>query len=173
MTDYILLLLLRLVHIGAGVFWVGAFLLLARWILPATHEVGPSAGPLMSTLMQKMRLPVALTGAAVLTVLSGFALYGRNIAATDGAFARTHSGMVFGLGGLAALVALVMGVIINRPVGVRLGVIAGEIAASGGVPTPELRAEMERLQARIAGSSRVISILLMVAVTAMAIGRYV
>jgi hypothetical protein len=32
---------------------------------------------------------------------------------------------------------------------------------------------MQRLQARVAGASRIILVLLMVAVTAMAIGRYV
>ena len=173
MADYILLLLLRILHVGAGVFWVGAFMLLARYVIPATHAAGPAAGPFMQQLMTRTKLPAVLSGAAVVAILSGFALYGRNIMASDGAWAGTRSGMVFGLGGIAALVALIIGLVVNRPVGMRLGALAAEIGAAGGRPTAEQTSEMQRLQARVAGASRIIVVLLMVAVTAMALGRYV
>jgi uncharacterized membrane protein len=89
MADYILLLLLRILHVGAGVFWVGAFMLLARYVIPATQAAGPAAGPFMQQLMTRTKLPAALVGAAVLTILSGFALYGRNIMAGGGAWAAS------------------------------------------------------------------------------------
>ena len=51
---------LRLFHIGAGVFWVGGVLMFARFIFPAVQAVGPAAGPLMDQLTRVRQLPRAL-----------------------------------------------------------------------------------------------------------------
>jgi hypothetical protein len=172
MIDYIVLLVLRLFHIGSGVFWVGGFLLMFRHVIPASRAAGPAAGPFMQELMVRQRLPAALSGAAFTTILSGFLLYGRNVSAMGGAWATTHAGMAYGWGGLAALIALGIGLSVNMPAGRRMGAIGAEIAAAGGTPSAAHRAEMERLQARTAGASRIIAALLFFAVAAMALARY-
>lgn len=55
--------------------------------------------------MQRRKLPVFINAAAGLAMLSGFILYGRLIAASDGAWAATSAGMTFGIGAVAMAVA--------------------------------------------------------------------
>ena len=50
------LVVLRIVHILAGVFWVGAALTAFLFLQPAAREVGPAAGPFMAHLAGKKKL---------------------------------------------------------------------------------------------------------------------
>jgi uncharacterized membrane protein len=51
-------LLLRLIHILAGVFWVGAIFLIAGFLLPTARAMGREGGRFMQHLMLQRRLPV-------------------------------------------------------------------------------------------------------------------
>lgn len=170
--DQTLTLVLRFVHIVGGVFWVGAVFLMVGFIFPTVRATGPQGGRFMQELMQRRRLSVYMNAAAGLTMLSGFILYGRLIAATDGAWAGTRTGMALGIGGLATVIAAIIGGSIIGRGGQRLGKLGEAIQASGGPPSPEQAAEMSRLQARMGGAMRVVAGLLLVAVTSMAIARY-
>src|ERR1041384_4189808 len=77
MTSPLVIALLRLIHILAGVFWVGGVLFLTRFLLPTTSALGPAAGPVMDHLNRVRRLPQSLLGAGFITVLSGFSLSSR------------------------------------------------------------------------------------------------
>ena len=91
-------LILRLIHILAGVFWVGAIFLIAGFLLPTARATGREGGRFMQHLMLQRRLPIFLAIAMLLTVLSGFALYGRLVSATHGAWAGTPPGIAYGVG---------------------------------------------------------------------------
>jgi uncharacterized membrane protein len=172
MSDQTITLLLRLVHILGGVFWVGSVLFMAGFIFPTVRASGPEGGRFVQQLMVQRRLPVYLMTAMALTLLSGFTLYGRLTAATQGAWAGTPQGMVYGLGGLAAVLAVIAGLTISGPAGRRLGTMGQEIAKSG-APSPEQQAEMARLQGRAILGGRITAALLIVSVSAMAVARYV
>ena len=47
------MLVLRIVHILAGAFWVGSALTVFLFLQPAAREVGPAAGPFLTHLAQK------------------------------------------------------------------------------------------------------------------------
>ncbi len=49
--------LLRLIHILAGIFWVGAILLIAGFLLPTSRATGREGARFMQHLMLKRRLP--------------------------------------------------------------------------------------------------------------------
>jgi uncharacterized membrane protein len=170
--DQTITLLLRFVHIVGGVFWVGAVFLIVGFIFPTVRETGPTGGRFMQELMQRRRLSVFMNSAAGLTMLSGFIMYGRITAATDGAWAGTRAGMTFGIGGLATIVAGIIGGAIVGRGGARLAKLSQSIQASGGAPSPEQAAEVGRLQARMGKAMRVVAALLLVAVTTMATARY-
>ena len=162
---------LRLIHIVSGVSWAGAVFLMVGFIYPSMRAVGPQGGALMQQF-QRRRLPVFMNGAAGLTILSGFILYGRAVAVTDGAWARTTSGMVFGLGGVATLLAAIIGGVFVSRSAVQLAKIGESVQAAGGRPSPEQAAELGRLQARMGSAMRAVAGLLIIAVMAMATARY-
>ncbi len=171
--DQTLTLILRFVHIVGGVLWVGAVFLMVGFIFPTVRETGPQGGRFMQELMQRRRLSVYMNTAAGLTMLSGFILMGRIVAATDGAWMETRSGMTFATGGLATILAAIIGGAVVGRGGQRLAKLGAAIQASGGPPSAEQGAEIGRLQLRMGRAMRVVALLLLVAVTTMAIGRYV
>jgi uncharacterized membrane protein len=171
MDERTLTLALRLIHILAGVFWVGAVFLVAAFLMPTARSLGPEGGRFMQQLMLRRRLPVFLSIAMLLTVLSGFTMYARMTAATHGAWAGTPPGIGYGVGGLAAVLAALIGMAISGPAARRMGALAQQAAQSGGL-SAEQRAEMERLQARATFGSRATAGFLGIAVAAMAIARY-
>ncbi len=61
------IILLRLIHILSGVFWVGSVLFVARFLLPTLRAVGPAGGPVMQQLTQVRKLPSFMMVVAILT----------------------------------------------------------------------------------------------------------
>jgi len=102
---------LRLIHILAGIFWVGSAVFTAVILVPAARAAGAEGGHFMERLMQQRRTRAALGAAMLLTVLSGFALYGRLSGGFERAWVTSPHGLVLGLGGLAAILAAVVGAI--------------------------------------------------------------
>jgi uncharacterized membrane protein len=171
MDERTLMIALRLIHILAGVFWVGTIFLVAGFLMPTARSVGPESGRFMQHLMLQRRLPVFLVITMLLTVVSGFTMYGRMTAATHGAWAGTPPGIGYGVGGLAALLAAIIGGAISGPAARRMAALGQGAGQSGGL-SAEQRGEMERLQARATLGSRATAGFLAVAVAAMAIARY-
>lgn len=163
-------ILLRLIHILAGIFWVGAVFVVAGFLVPTVRETGREGGRFMQHLAQRRRLPVVLSIAMLLTVLSGFAMYGRLAASTHGQWATTRPGIGYGVGALAAILAAITGAAISGSAARRMAAI-GQTAVTAG-PSAEQQAEMGRLQARMAVGSRITAGLLAVAAGAMAVARY-
>jgi hypothetical protein len=166
------MVVLRIVHILAGTFWVGSAILIFRFLQPAAREVGPAAGPLMTNLSQQRRLPDVTLGAAGLTVLAGLLMYWRVSGGLDPDWIGSAPGITITLGALAAIGAVTMGASIVRPSMLAAGAIAQEAAAGGGPPSPEQAARIQALQARVRSAGAVIVPLLVFAVAAMAAARY-
>jgi uncharacterized membrane protein len=171
--DQTLTLVLRFIHIVGGVFWVGAVFLMVGFIFPTVRESGAHGGRFMQDVMQRRRLSVYMNTAAGLTMLSGFVMYGRLLAATDGAWGATRAAMTFGIGGLATIIAAIIGGAVVGRGGQRLAKLGAAVQASGAPPSAEQGAEMGRIQARMGKAMRVVAVLLLIAVTSMAIARYV
>jgi uncharacterized membrane protein len=168
----IYMVVLRIVHILAGVFWVGAATVIFAFLQPAAREVGPAASPLMMHLAQKKRLPDIVLGAAGITILAGLLMYWR---ASDG-FNPDWIGSTYGIaitvGALAAIVAVALGGSIVRPSMIAAAAIGREVAASGGPPSPEQAAQIQAHQDRVRTTGKVIIPLLVFATAAMASASY-
>jgi uncharacterized membrane protein len=173
MSSMGVLWLLRLLHIVAGVFWVGSILFMARFIFPSAVALGPAAGPFMDQLTRVRKLPAALMGAAIVNILSGLLLYWRDALAFQGAWMRSPTAMVFGLGGLLAIVAFSIGIAVNLPTTKRLAALTAAMQSKGGPPSPDEAAQMKQLQGRLGAALRAIAVLLFLATAAMALARYV
>jgi uncharacterized membrane protein len=167
-----MMIVLRLIHVLAGVFWAGTVFFFASFLLPSMRDAGPAAGAVSKQLIVVRKYPRAILAIALLTVLSGFALYGLDVSLSNGAFARSRAGMVFGLGGIAATLTIVIGMLVMTPTANKMAALGAAIQASGKPPTPEQAAEQGRLQKRMGMVTQVGAGLLFIAVVCMAIGRY-
>jgi uncharacterized membrane protein len=167
------LLFLRLVHIVLGVFWVGAVVFIALFLMPSVRAAGPAGGAVMQQIIQTRRLGVWLMAAGVLTVLSGIGLYWHDSAGfTSTAWLGSRQGRVFGLGGILAISAMIVGMAVSSPTGRKLGEMGAQVQASGRPPTPDQAATIQRLQERLGRSTMAVATLLVLAAAAMAVARY-
>ena len=166
-----LLIVLRIVHVVGGVFWAGAILFVVHFLEPAVRDAGPDGARVMQALRKRHYLEV-MPAVAALTLVSGFVLYWR-------VFGRLHPGpgasgteLALGLGGLASLVAFVVGVTLLRPSAVRIGALGAELAQAPAERHAALQEEIGRLRDRMRRSGRWVAALLGIAILAMAVGRY-
>jgi uncharacterized membrane protein len=170
MEGHVLTLTLRLIHILAGIFWVGTVFLIAGFLVPTVRATGREGGAFVQHLMQKRRLQIFLTVAMLLTVLSGIMMYARQASATHGAWAGTAPGIAYGVGAVAAILGGVVGAAIGGAAGRRLATLGSTIGAGG--PSAEQQREMGRLQARMGLGTSLAAGFLAIAAGAMAIARY-
>ena len=157
------MLWLRLIHIVFGTFWTGSAIFSAFFLLPVAQAAGPAAGPLMSRLGP--RIGPVLGVASLFTIISGFIMFGQ---LSD--LMHSPRGMTLGVGAVAALLAFVVGFAISMPAAAKAGKL---MAAQSGPPTPAQTTELAKLQARNALGARLAAIFLIVAISAMAVARYV
>lgn len=166
--------LLRLVHILAGIFWLGATLTLAGFLLPALAGSRAGVAPTWQAVMQRQRLQLWINISMTLAILAGFALYGIDSAMSNGAFARSIAGKTFGLGALAAIAAVgVMGAM-SQPAGRKLAALADRLEEgqqTGNTPA-DLATAASALQDRVSRGLTIASVLLLLSAATMAIARY-
>jgi uncharacterized membrane protein len=171
-SESALMVVLRLIHFLAGVFWAGGAMVAAWFILPAQRAIGQPGMAFMQQLMFKQRLRVFVLGAMVLTLLSGLGMYARLSMTTHGAWASSRMGIVMSVGAVAAIIAGGIGGGVVSSIGKKMMAVVGAIQASGGTPTDAQRTEMQALQVRMMGAYRITAALLLVAIAAMASARY-
>jgi hypothetical protein len=166
-----LLVLLRLIHILGGVFWVGSVLYTGVFLLPTVRELGPDGGKFMGRMMSARKVPQRLGMAAGLTVLSGIIMYGWFAKNGGRAWSASHQAMVLGFGGLCGIIAGIVGGAVVGRAAEKLGSLGSQTA--GGPPSPAVAQEMQRLQAKVNSGAKLVQWLLIVAAACMAVARYV
>lgn len=166
------LILLRLLHIVLGVFWAGTMVFLAAFFIPTMRAV-PNAGAVMQHIMVARKLSAWLAVTSIVTLLSGITLYWNASLGFTSAWLHSGTGRTFGAGGVFAILAFILGMVINNPGGRRLTALAASIQAAGGTPTSTQATEIQALQKRMALSTVIIAMLVALATAAMASARYV
>jgi uncharacterized membrane protein len=169
--EHVMIHALRLLHILSGAFWFGALLFSVRFVMPSLRAVGPAAGPVMAQLNQR-GITAAFMGAAIVNLASGIWLTFIVSGGAPGAWMKSGMGRTIGAGAACAILALLVGMIVNPPAVKRMGQIAAAAAKRGGPPSPEEAAEIQRLQQRMARGNVFVAILLTLAISAMAVARY-
>lgn len=162
----------RLIHVGLGVFWAGAMIFMAAFLVPSIRDAGPDGAKVAAGLM-KRRFTDVVPAAAILTILSGLYLYWRISGGFGAAYMGSRPGMTYGTGAVTALVALVLGLGVIRPSMLRAASISQSLGGSSEEDRQRLLGEAQSLRGRAAATGKVVAWLLVVATLTMAIGRYV
>src|SRR5262245_31598271 len=139
--------------------------------MPTLKAAGPAAGPVLAEL-GKQRIPAAMMGASLVNVASGIWMMMIVSGGAPSAWMQTPMGRTLGIGAVFAILAVILGMALVMPANVKLGRIAAAAKQRGGPPTAEEAAQLERLQARSALATTLVSVLLFLATTAMAVARY-
>jgi hypothetical protein len=166
-----LVLILRALHIVAGVFWVGAAVFYVLFVEPSIKVLGAAGPKFMQEMIGRRKYPLFMNAVSIVTILAGAGL----IWITSGmqsAWFSSGPGIGFSLGALVGIAVWFLGFLLLRPRAERMGKLGQEIGKAGGPPTAEQAAEMTRLSAELARIGRIDAILLTIALVLMATARY-
>jgi uncharacterized membrane protein len=168
---YIELLVLRLLHVCGGIFWVGGGVYATLFITPALAKAGPAAGPILAE-MQRRKLFTVLPLVAVATMLSGIRLMWIVSGGFSAHYFHTRSGHTYAAAGLASILAFALALAIARPAGVRAAGLAAQLPSLADEAAARTRAELGRLQKRAALASAWAIGLLTFSAVGMSVARY-
>jgi len=167
------MIVLRLIHIFSGVMWVGGVALLTWFIVPSLSGAGPAGGGVMKFLLTKTKFGPYFPSLAGLTVLSGIFMFWWDASRSKGVFYASPMGITLSIGGLAGIIGFIFGgAVVGRGANAMARVFRA-IDAQGGPPTAEQTAELTALREKLAWASKIVMPLLLIAVIAMAVARYV
>ena len=165
-------LILRLIHIGAGAFWVGAVFTTVLFLQPTAMAIGPAAGPFQAHLVRNRRFALVVIVSAALTVGAGIWLLWITTNGLDPDIALAPSRIGFTIGGVVAILTFAFGASYVYPRTVRVAGIVAGILAEGRPPTSDEQSQLATARAQLTSAGWVVLAGLAVAVIAMATARY-
>lgn len=164
----IYLLVLRLVHIFAGIIWGGGALIMEFFIGRSVAATGESGREFAQHLMTKLRMHNFMTVMAVSTVLAGALLYWHDSEGFSSAWMKSSTGIGFGIGAIFGLIAFVSGAIFGAS-NAKLAQVGAQIQ---GKPTDEQLSHVQALQKRIKTVSPIHVYSMVLSMVFMATARY-
>lgn len=165
------MVVLRLLHIVLGAFWVGVMIFNAFFLGPAVSDAGPDGAKVMKGLMARNFMTIVPI-LAVINMLTGIWMYWKVSGGFQSAYVHSATGGTFAVGGLLAITAFVFGMSVARPNMMR-AMALGQAAAQAGADREAMLAQAQNHRTKAASASRIVGWLLGLAVAAMAVARYV
>jgi len=166
-------IVMRFLHIVPGAFWVGASLVVAIFLEPSIAASGPAGGTVMQQMVDKRKFSMAMGLSSWVAVLAGAALYWRTSLHFNEDWMTTGYGTMLTVGSVAAIVAVLLGTFGIARVAANMNELGRSISQSGGPPNAADLTKLSGLQERLRLLSRIEAVLLVVAITTMAVARYV
>lgn len=166
------MIILRLIHIFAGIFWVGNAFFMLFFLTPTVQALGSDGGKFMQGVLRLTPLVMFMPIVALFTVGSGLIMYWKVSDGFDSDWMSLTSSIVLSIGVVTGILAFGHGGATVGTRSARMKKIAEDIAAAGGPPTPEQMAEIQKLQPELALHTRIAFALMVITVAAMASARY-
>ena len=162
------LLVLRILHIGAGAFWVGATLSLAFFIKPSLKDKDGMGQKFFDYLVSKKRIGTESAGAGGMAGIAGILLYWYDSQGLTSAWMQGSAGIGFAIGAVFGLIAFVFGVLTDR----QLKAMAELREQSGNTLSEEQTTRLQVLDKQVTTNLNICAITLTLSVWIMAVARY-
>lgn len=168
------LLLLRVVHILGGMFWVGSSLFTVLFLTPVLMRAGQSTASTVMAGLQARRLFTVLPTIGVLTIASG----ARLMWLTSGGFSRTYftlpMGRMLAWGALFGVAAFLVAMLVIRPAAARALRLAAMLAESSADASDQqaISARLTRARVLTVRASATAMVLVVLSAMGMAAARY-
>src|SRR5215213_3713025 len=134
--------LLRIVHIGAGVFWIGSSLMSFFFLGPTIGATGEAGQRFMGHLINNLKLSNRIAAAAGSSILAGAILYWIDSQGFTSPWMKSGAGIGFTIGAVFALVGFVFGILVGRT-NKAMALLGAQIQ---GKPTSEQLTQLQTIQ---------------------------
>lgn len=165
-------LILRLIHIGAGAFWVGAVFTNVLFLQPTAAALGPDGGRFSYHLARHRRFSKAILLSAATTTAAGIWLLWISTDGLDAERMLDVSRLGFTVGGIAAILTFALGSLYIYPRTERIVRIMRRAMGETRAPSSEEQAQLGRLRVELFRAGWVTVVGLGIATAAMATARY-
>jgi uncharacterized membrane protein len=169
----ILFLSVRVLHVLLAATWLGATAFAYLFLEPALDEIGPASSSLMAALARR-GIHAFMGSIGGVVAVTGIWLYWRFTGGFDPALSRTMAARVFGAGGAAGILAVIIGgAVVGRTARKMTSLAAKATAMPEGVDRAAVTAQVAAAKRRVAVGGKLVLVLQIVALGLMAIGHYV
>jgi uncharacterized membrane protein len=165
-------LVLRLIHIGAGAFWVGSVFSFFLIVQPAAMAAGPSATGFTYRLLHHQRFSQVVLSSGIITVLAGITLLVLTSDGLDPDVLFSASRVGFTIGGVIAILTLAVGGGYVYPRTRQVEGTIGAFVTEGRGPSPEEQQRLGRLSRESRAAGWIVLVGLALAVACMATASY-
>lgn len=166
------MVILRFLHVVLGAYWAGVILFTALYLEPSVRAAGPAGGQVMGQLVARGHMTV-MPIIALITILAGVDLMRRVSGGFNPVWMGSRPGIAISIGATAAILAFVIGVIVMRPATLKVMTLSQAAMQTPEGPARDAQlAALAPLRRRVTLTMRVVAALLAVAITAMAVARY-
>jgi len=164
-------LVLRILHIGLGVFWAGGVLFMNFIVGPAIAATGPDGAKVMAELHRRRYFDIMI-GAALVTMLTGLDMLRRDSGGFSAPWFHTSFGIGISTGMIAALIAFLIAVIAIRPILNKMAAFGASLAQATAEERTAIGVQFNAARGRLIAFGSVGALFLVIAVVAMAGARY-
>lgn len=164
------ILILRVLHIGGGIMWVGSAALYLLFLVPVARSIHPAGQKFLQSLGPKLGAAMGII--ATVTVVSGALLYARFMTGGISVIWQSSVGLTFAIGAIAALGSYILGSTYFGRMQGRIARLGAEMESAQGGPNPTQAQEMSHLQSTLMRAYQFDFALLLIAMLTMAIARY-
>jgi uncharacterized membrane protein len=166
------LIILRIVHVLGGVFWVGSGLFTVLFLMPVLSHVGPAATAVLLGLQQR-GLYVALPIVGLLTIGSGARLMWMTSDGLGRAYLASSTGRTLIGSALLAILAFAVVMLVLRPASARVMALTHRVSsAHHATQREELLRELVTFRHRARAASVVSLLLVLLSTVGMSAARY-
>jgi uncharacterized membrane protein len=162
-----LFVVLRFLHIIAGILWAGGALALTFFVAPTMSATGDAGKQFAGHLIGKTRFSTYMMVTGLTTVVAGSILYGIDSNWFSSGWMKTPTGIGFGIGAFAGILAFIFGVM--------LGNTNSALAALGaqiqGKPSPEQMTALQALLSRQKMVTQGNMVFMLISISMMALAR--
>jgi len=172
-TSSLLFLIVRPLHVLLAAVWIGSGVFMGIMLMPTIEASGPAGGAIMIGMNRKGLVPffAAISG---ITVLTGIYLFWRFTGGFDPEISRSHAGMAFGIGGVAGILAAIIGgSVVGRASKQLVEIMTRAMSMPDGAEKGGLMKTAEGLRQRIKSAGNIVLVLQVIALVLMALGHYI